>query len=862
MGESNSSTPDRRHVRVVLAVAVVLIALWGSLELAGLSVTSGSGKTNINEYPECDGTTLFAADVRLAITFDTSNRDYPRLTSGLTLTMPASSEIARDIASDRDGVRYKQAVQCLLGISDGDWLPESRSTNPVVTSDQAQVTFNDYSWVDMSGPLDFNAGFLSGTRIDEEQWRIHLSPPPPLVNARWREIVVTAPPGWLSTPLPWPPQSISSNKIVWTPAQSLQSPAIVFFAKRDPAITAELSSGILPGSVVSAALKWIANALVPLIGFVVLFWMYRRQGQSTRTDERASILLYIGLAPVILVCSAWTLAIVQGSFAAPAVPSDWGLVYWWFDGLLLLAAVLAAHLWRLNIYAIFACALVAILALGASSEQGYLTVFGDPLADETAAYSAFIFAVMLLVLAGALNALDSMYECVHLSQMGAWLVASLLAGLLIVERVTINLAYYYRHEWADINRTGGGYLLSDLLYYPFDFTTIISSTTVILLVLCVWQLAQLQASHGALNPTHVKAYAIVLLVVGVMYWNVYALGYMWPIWILLTALVWLWISRLKYLPGKSDTGESLRDLVGSKSIETLRSDAAVWMLEHQERLALEQALNSGNGIIGFENWAARVRPEGAPTPSRGPAGRFYTRLRNLFITQYSPIPWRDQSDVTPLDLLLAVGPSESPVKNARIGIRWMAIIGIAPAISLAVLSLMMQPFEIPSSGVYPTLTTLDIAAWEVTAFLMGAAVLGMLWQYLPGRRGVIKALPIGFFFVASSIVRYVVPVAVGNLATSFYIVETIVFTAALLAVAMMMDYKCLQGPGKLWLRRRRPFLAAYGMQNAAGKAAFILAQIGALIAVYNFIKNGGEAPSAPRPDPSILDRGGSSGSSR
>jgi hypothetical protein len=296
---------------------------------------------------------------------------------------------------------------------------------------------------------------------------------------------------------------------------------------------------------------------------------------------------------------------------------------------------------------------------------------------------------------------------------------------------------------------------------------------------------------------------------------------------------------MRWLHRKTDNGKPIAELVRGRTIGELRQAARDWQITHQANVAAERQLATDQSPDGYLRWAGRVAGRGRR--------RGFLRSRSRTRPPVTP-------KVTPVDVLLAVGPSASPRANMMMAMRTGAVLGVPAAVFMTWLTLHTYPDRLPSLSASIVTDVLSNLAWNYITYIFGAAVLGVLWQHIPGSRGPIKALVVGIGYACVPIANYFTPRLVGGFASTEPLVDALLFAAVMMIVGVRLDATTLRSASDIWIRPRRTFFAAYGLQNLPSQLTFAVAQLITALAIYNFLRYGGSAPAASPVDPSVIAR--------
>ncbi len=858
-------------MRGARAATVALSTLLLVIAVAGLTVlvTRGAHHERLPVDPTCATAPLGdRAEIRAAASIEVNGLSTPRLTSRASIRIPATEVlavagreravvVAADLLQAPEDAAYKAAVQCLLSISRGALLTERRTTPPTVTYSDGVVNFEDVAQVDLTEPHEQQSAGLFGVEgSGPRRWALVLRLPPVLADARWVEVGMIAPAGWLSSPTPWPPAVLTATELRWTPDESRHPPGVRALLERDRRADWVTAANAPPQLLAATVARWAASVMLP-IGFLAILLLGMRRGNALHSARLPSLLSpFRIIGPVVLIVVVASMYDVLYAWLDGSGTAPWTSIHWYWSSAALLSTTVIAVAWRLNAWAVAASGLLGVCSLGVVfalsggswSDPSTWTKLDTPTArtsEVAVAYSVAGFVLGLLALVGLMHVTWTLLGK-QLPKGIFWIAGGFGSLLLIVERLMLNLAYYDKQEWLTLMPLGAGRLAYDLPYYSVDFLVYLSSLVLVIPPLYVWHAFKTETEPP--SGTRVKMVAGFLMLMGVCWWTVHFWGWTLPAWAPTLLALCLMLRRLRELSGRTSDGRTMRDLVGDKDVSTLRTDVAKWQVHLEERFALERALASDSGgMEGYKLWAEKLPPS-----LRTSAPERTQRRRSSPSSTSEGVP-------TPLDVLLSVGPEASAVGNMRTAAKLGVRLGALPAMFITWVWFRQEPPQLSSPRSSILLDLVILSSWTFAAMVFGAATLGLLWRYLPGRRGPVKALPIALLFSATPVIQYLLPASLGGVRSTAALSEAAIFTAVLMVVAVTMDHASLRSVGSLWTRPHRPFMEAYGLQNLSSKLAVVLAQLGAIIAIYSFLRHGGDPPSGPNTELPIRGKTGSTG---
>ncbi|MEV6236402.1 DUF6185 family protein [Lentzea sp. NPDC051838] len=211
----------------------------------------------------------------------------------------------------------------------------------------------------------------------------------------------------------------------------------------------------------------------------------------------------------------------------------------------------------------------------------------------------------------------------------------------------------------------------------------------------------------------------------------------------------------------------------------------------------------------------------------------------------------DSNGPTPVDVLLAAGPAGRPLGNmttaVRLGLTAAALAGAGLIVMLYV-AYPLLTLEIRGSVLMRIVTDVE---WEAIKWVTAIAATGLAWQHLPGRRGVLKVLPIIFLYSVGPGLNGGAALLVGNNDWRS-LVQAALFALVLVIVGVRMDKASLDGVTIGKGSRLQRFFGLYGLENLSAKLTAFLTPLLAVFAIWSAITGGDMSPPSnepPRPNP-------------
>lgn len=807
--------------RMLLVVAIAIACL-----LVGLGTWtrfSPSKEKQNADLTSCTNTDFSGAGIRIGLKLDNQNRDYPRLTRNLHIELPAEQPLADDLEQSRDSLAFKSAVQCLLD-SDGSYDSSSadwRDSGPKITENGVNVIFDDVVRTDIVGPNQFTLGFVSVDSTPNGDWRLGITVPAVLTTAKWSEVTIESPSGMIHTPQPRPMTKLTDTQASWSFHDKVPGIYPAYFAdvEKDTHDRAALGTGSPPGNIAASALSW--STTVVLSGMLFLFiWLNRnRMPLKAYPDKAAAPLAFV--FPTFLISTfVMVVAIVQ-----VWIPNNarWDLIYFVISGFALAVVGISAIIWRVGWRKVSVLLLIGYLGLGGAILCGKTSFLGDVAPAEATAWALFLFALASLVCVGAFEAVRRLWTTdpvIYRSKPSTLIAAVVFAAIVVIERVMLNAAFYGHQEWLSTSPDGPTLLQYDLCSATYTLLSHLNWLVIIVPAFALWNICR-RITDGE-DPA-LPAVGGAILVYTVLPWDRYWAGWTLPVVLPVAVGVYL---LLRALGGQNTrTQQQIGHILSTKSIGVLRAEL---------RAANEHA--SANA--------------GAEQPGRGVVRTLWRRIWWL----RPQIDVELRTDPSPVDALLTVGPTESPAENAQYALRQSLFLTVPAAALITWLSVHASPTQQPSLGDSIIYDYVGTFVWALAQYSFGAAAAGLLWHFLPGRRGAIKVLPVATLYAIGPLVGFCVAKIYGGHALGSSIVDSSLFTAIIMAVGVSMDARSLSGPDRSWTPQGRILLSAYGVQNFPAMLAFALAQVGAVIAIWNFFHGNGTVINH---DPAGPNAGGS-----
>ncbi|OKJ95658.1 DUF6185 family protein [Amycolatopsis sp. CB00013] len=192
-----------------------------------------------------------------------------------------------------------------------------------------------------------------------------------------------------------------------------------------------------------------------------------------------------------------------------------------------------------------------------------------------------------------------------------------------------------------------------------------------------------------------------------------------------------------------------------------------------------------------------------------------------------------------LHLLLALGPGGDPRGNLIAAVRGVVLPGLLAGAVLVLIRLMTAPLVTINQQVSVLLDLVGMAGWEFAKWLLAAAAIGLAWQHLPGRRGIVKMLPVLLTYAAAPVTVVTIELALGLGVDWRATADLLLFAAVMLILGLRMDLAVL---AEIKLEpvgsRLRTKLQKYGIDSIAAAMTVLVTPALAILAVWSATQGG------------------------
>ncbi|QFZ19481.1 DUF6185 family protein [Saccharothrix syringae] len=809
-----------------------------------LLAASREGLETYGEF-ECTPELMAGAEVSAHITVTAGRRSSVRVSSVLRLSLPTDNHLAQPLLTAPADPAYRSALRCLFGrAADDDRLGEIRSSPTSVAVRDGRVHVEDQVRQDFTGTPDTSIGVARATGTPDGRWRLSLQVPPALVGATWTEVSIDTPAGWAATPEPWPPHDRGGTRTTWRPRDG-QDAGVSVTLVPNTRFRVLLAAGDHPWSVAGLALWWLVN-----FAWLWLAWWRLRTPPpggvdsgflAKQVEARRLVVPFTVLNVVIAVSDVGTWA-VQGSTVSLWL---WNITSWVEASAALLLLAWCALRWRAGWAPITSTvaagsAVLATLLVGALREWPEVATDSPLRVALKAAVTLLIACLLYSGVAQALRialALDGSKVNVFVS----WLIGAVAAVLVVGDRLLADVVNSTRDRWLSPVPLDARSICCTYDRLPAQLAENAANTLVLLPALVVWGLVRHRITVAdQVDSRWLRDNAAAIFYLAVVGVGDYVWGWLVPLWAVHIAVLLVVFRALRSLldrPGEPGA-PPLRDALARTSVDDLRKRAKDWRLYVQRAKAAEVAF--GNGGLDHEGYRSRVVEEASGTRAR----RWHF-LRRTPPPLARPVPL---GGFTPIDVLLAMGPSTRVIGNVEHAVRYTFRLGFTVDAGIRIWRWSERLTDAERPYWYLHDLGLDLA-WAGLKWYFTGVVIGLLWRYLPGKRGPLKVLLVVLMYWLVLLGGFGIAFLVGDELNFNHLLDCLVYFVVVTVVGLLMDLATLRPLSSAWSRPRQALLAAYGMQNAVGQLTFVLAQVAALLAIVAFLRGGAEPPSYPSIDP-------------
>lgn len=817
---------------------------------------------------DCASGELKGAKATTSVRLKHDGEDFTKADTRLIVEVPKSWSLAPDLLLNGDTEGYRAAMRCVLRYPDDPypyrdtewrpWPPKVTVQNKSITVEHRAVTN-----VDATGDRDFGPWRIS---IGKRLWTLTLLRPPALDKAWWQEITVDLGGRAARTVSPTPTKG-SVTRLTWTRAKAGDSPPDVRIQIQPPATKALAAQwNDSPWYLVSSA-TLLSYDLVLFPALLLLVRRLRRSPVSlspTPAEEATRRNLLVWACVMFAAVLAF-----EVDDQAPRFLGDHGLFPWWPDHRVAVHLVISTLgggalvlFGRPGRAAGTAAALaVAYIGVVASAPEWSALPPGFWLSTEhegdidhfrmTWGFLRFALACGCLVLVwmvGLAASVARLRRAVDVQTPGAvprgvfphrvLVACAAVAAVLPAMSVWASENLWQQRSWLSIGDSDEGYvrwhvaeLLNDLAWFPSDWPDWIHYWTWWLsligaLVAVLWARAQAPGAPPV-NPGATDLLVInMLFVMEIAPTPGWVAGFpMWlvsvpPIALALYLLLALGRSRSvlsrELLPGTPRRGP-LHSVIRESHRRWLIDSARTYRDLHAQLRRLDQGQQDGkraeleDQLDQLHRWT----PPGATAP--------YVDAR---------LP----DSVDSVELALAWGPRATWWRNACRAALFSSLIAL-PATAVGLWAnqirgpLWSDKFN-QRFGFADLLTQVigSQASWAAAGFVLGA-----LWRLLPGRRGPTKALGLSLVYAAPVAQHWIITRAFDQFFGNWAL--DVALTLLILTVTgVVMDIDTFRQEGHYWPTKAALLLSVYQLRTASVQVAFFVAQLVALVSIWQQLK--------------------------
>ncbi|MFB7862605.1 DUF6185 family protein [Streptomyces sp. NPDC056069] len=839
-------------------VSVLLLALGvGTAEAA-------------DEPPDnlCVKRTLSGADVTASVRFAHTGQESTQVSSELDIKIPRTWMWAPYLLLSEDTEEYRTAMRCLMRSADVPMQyrdTEWQYRKPQVSADKVWITVRQrtVTWVSVTGDRDVGPWHIdAGSRY----WTLTLVPPDALAGARWSQVRVDLGGRPARSVRPTPTVG-TATELTWRTSPNdagpppelrllLQPPALKANSARWAHYPWDMAEalGWLTWDLVVAALSW---KLVKELAHRPPLALPTAAQEATQQNLRLLVPLWL------LITTVYTL---DEHFLRPsaglAVSTALGLLLC-FVGRPGRAATAAAALAVGFIAAVLAqptaFGLPRRMVLHWKVDPAEVAAFDT--AGGTYWYALACAALVLIWLIGLVSTGLQLWRSSKLPTSGGARpsgrislgVLAALAGVSCALPATSMAAtetWWRRVSWL-ADQSEGDYsafhtatVFNDQRWFPSDFLDWIPASAwwwttgfALLAVARAWRTAP---GYGGELPrplelTLLKVFFVVTVApIAGWYGGV-------PLPLLSLALVWLALTavlalgrRGAVLSRELASGVPLRDVIGERHRTRLMNMARQHRELHAELRRLEQG---------------QTEVERAAVERKLDRLHRWTRPNSRHRHDRVPLP----HSVGPVELALAWGPRAGWWDNGRRAAKVAALVGLpATCVLFWVDHVRGTQWTDKFSERFGLA---DIVMYGVSSELIFAGagfVLGALWRILPGRRGPGRgfglALVYGLPLLVDQLGNYVAGQSGGN-----ELLDAALMTLVLTLTGTVLDIDTFRQERRYWPTRAGLLLSLYQMRSASAQVALFVAQVVALVTIWQQLS--GDPPVV------LIDHQGPSGTS-
>ncbi|MGP4052358.1 DUF6185 family protein [Streptomyces sp. 2A115] len=832
-----------------------------SLALSGLGLEG----TAWAQYEDCASKQLKSAKATTSVSIKHDGEDYTKADTRLVVEVPKSWRLAPDLLLNGDTERYRAAMRCVLRHPDDPYPyrdTEWRPWPPKVTIQKKSITVEHraVTYVDAVRDRDFGPWRIT---VGKRLWTLHLARPPALDKAWWQEITVDLGGRAARSVSPTPTKGPVNTQLTWTQEKDAKPPD-VRIQIQPPATKAQAA--------LASERPWYLVGSLTLLSydlllFPVLLFLVRRLRDkpvsSSPTPEEEATRRNLFLWACLMFAAVLAFEVDD---QAPRFLGDHEVFMWWPDHRVAVHLVISTLAGGCLILfgrprrAAGAAASLAAAYIGVvASAPGWFGLPADHwlstenVADierftQTWGFLWFGLACGCLIfvwMVGVTASLTRLRRAVDVQALGTaprgdfphWVLAVCAAVAVVLTAMSIwaSQNLWKQQSWLSIGDSDDEYvrwhiaeLYNNLAWLPSDlpdwFHYWIWWLSLIGALVAVLRARAEAPGASPVNPGPTELLVInVFYVAGIVPTPGWVAGF--AMWLVSVPSILLALYLLLAL-GKPRSVLA-RDLIPGMPLHSVIEDSdRGWLIEsartyrdlHAQLRRLEQGQQDGIERAQLEQKLDdlhRWTPPGATVPYTG-----------------APLP----DSVDSVELALAWGPRATWWHNACRAAFFSALIAL-PATAVG---LWVEQIRGPLWGDnfnerfgFADLLTQVIgsqAGWAGAGFVLGA-----LWRVLPGRRGPTKALGLSLVYAAPVAGHWVLTKAFDQFFGNWAL-DAALTLLILTLTGVAMDIDTFRQEGHYWPTKAALLLSVYQLRTASVQLAFFVAQLVALVSIWQQLK--------------------------
>ncbi|HET6359183.1 DUF6185 family protein [Streptomyces sp.] len=842
------------------------------LVLTGLFVLHGaSPDAEASDYLNCYSDRLKAAKVTTSVRIKHDGEDYTKAEVNLVVEVPKSWKPAPALLLNGDTEEYRAAMRCVLRdpydrfpYRDTEWRlrpPKATAQEKTITLEYWAVTYVDSVSDRYFGPWRIDVG--------KRFWTLTLESPPALQQAWWQEITVDLG-GRAARGMSPAPTKGSATELTWTRARAADDPPEVTVRIQPPATKALATRWNEKPWYLARSAAWLSWDLVL---FPVLLLLVRRLSRSPVRSSRETPAEEATRRNLLLwACLSFAAALVfEFDDQLASISSDYGVLSWWPQhrvGIDLALAVCGGAAFclfgRPRIDATVAVVLATAYPLVVAVEPGW---FGLPAGfwldqenvddverlRQTGGFLWLALAcccVVFVWLVGTVSALLRLRRAVRIETAGTrqrgcfpwWVLAAcvLAAAALVTLAVWARQNIWEQETWLSAegeyhDRWHLTYLYNGVAWFPSSWTDWFHPC------ICGWYgligafFAVIAARAKAPGASPVSPGVPETLLISVFFVATIAYGPGWyvgletsvitsvPV-ILLAGLALLALGNRRAVlaqrlaPTTAGTpGARLRTVIQEADRRWLIESAREYRDLHSQLRRLEQGDQDGERtqleqkLDQLHTW----NPPGATAPHAGQ---------------------RLPDSVDAVELALAWGPRDTWWLNGRRAAYFAALFALpATGVGLWADAIRGTLWGDVTRDYFGVVGLLDYVITSEVVWASTGFVLGVLWRLLPGRRGPAKALLLCLGYATPIADYWLLSRAVGQ-SIGTLTLDVALTLLVLTSTGVAMDIDTFRQEGHYWPTKAALLLSIYQLRTASVQLAFFVAQLVALVGVWQQLK--------------------------